>query len=200
MKARKKSPEADRLRQVVAFNKKMRALSEEFRPLYARHRNNLLNNIESWAQQVIDGEMAATAGEVADARELLWRCQDLRQYERAGKTLDTQYEALHIGVICERMNSRGAIAIARLHSEDYVLDKDRPIKVSHQERRILDFIDGRTDASMGEFVPAVWLEPYIVDNRNKYDQGVHRFNKVMADESVPLRIGIDGLRVVISRH
>ena len=193
MKARKKSPEADRLR-------RMAAVMDEFAARNNSIRQNWLGDVESAAHQMIDHESELSSADIADARELTGRCSALREHERVGNTLDARHEAFQIGRTVERLYSRDAFAIARLHTGEYVLDKDRPIKVSPKERRMLDFIKGRTEASMGEFVPAVWSEPYTVANRNKYDQAVHSLNTRMADESVPLRIGIDGLRVVISRH
>jgi len=191
-KARKKSPGGDRGKQIAAVMNEV-----------AARRNsvceNWLDDVEAGAYKIVDRALELLKADVADARDLICRCHALREYERVGNTLDARFETLQIGLILGRVNNRDAVAIARHHTDGYVFDKGRPFKVSPQQRRILDFIKGKNEVAMGEFAMAVWSKPFVVAKRAKYDTAVNGINTLMEKESVQLRIGIDGHRLVVSR-
>lgn len=95
--------------------------------------------------------------------------------------------AYHVGRLAMTLQVRRVEEPARLGKESLVLFGGHWVKVTSHQRRILEFMGGKTETSIYEFVKACWRAPdgkpkrFNTEDRARYDTAISRLNERLTD-------------------
>ncbi|MGB2985456.1 MAG: hypothetical protein WBE26_06190 [Phycisphaerae bacterium] len=139
---------------------------------------------------------------VKDADSILWGIKIIREQIADCHTPEAAAvlarNAIQLGMDAQRARLRVFETPAEIGMEVLVRFRGRWIEVTELERRLLDFMSNRAEASIVDFVRAGWNELYNRGNRSKYDKAMSQLNRKLLDYHVPGTFGVDGDKVTIS--